>query len=638
MSNTLNFTVSGNRLELKDGFTPVNTEHDYTVITVSFEQGSDWENCTLITAGFFVSADQISTVQPAVVSGLTCSFTIPGEILSSGVDEFHFGLTGSYTENESTVTAATNIVTINAQRGVLIGEAVDLSAYEKLLAAINAGLALKEDTANKTTAISESNSNSNTLFPTINAVVQYLLAHFYTKSQLNTEYWNTAVIPFFTDKFVTPEMFGARGNGLDDDSEFIQAAIDNGANKVVLMVGNYKINSTIVITGRRDIYHVGTITYTGEDSAIKIQKVATHCNLKFDQINAGDGNGIEFYAGYDATNDAENGVARNSVQYVKLEFDVIKSRHKCIYLNLEPKPNETLPKNVNWINEIIISGGHLTGYSHKEMVTETKTVDGEQVEVEVEKTVYEAEYGIYGDAKGFPKMNNIKVYNVSIEGIKNGYTDAAGTAAGIYMANKCERWTFINMRCAETFDYVIKTVGEVENFTFYAPQYVNDLKWNFSNETSGVINTPAYGESIPGITYETSQGLMGFTRIVKDGHIEPTLNTQLKTLFYTNEIQYNPNEQKTLTEHKIVAADKGYYLVIINTFATGDHSSIYLVRVNANYSVDVALPIYEGSGDQAPRVTVDTTVTPKVYGLLTKRTSTNTNKTIKTMAIKLNTI
>lgn len=498
----------------------------------------------------------------------------------------------------------------------------NLNHMEDGIAAATQGVQAVETA--KATRITSSNMGSGVDYPTINAVVQYLLAHYYTKAQLNTEYWDTAVIPFFTDKFVTPEMFDAVGDGDADDSQAIQDAIDAAdANKVVLIVGNYKINSTIVIKGRKNIYQVGNIEYTGEDSAIRIQNVSTHCHLKFDQINAPNGNGIEFYAGH-AENRNDDGKAKSSVQYVKLEFDVIKSKHKCIYFNLDFETGLTDYTKINWINEIVISGGHLTGYSHKETVTET--VDG--VEKEVEKTKYEAEYGIYGDAKGYPKMNNIKVYNVSIEGIKNGYTDAAGTAAGIYMANRCQRWSFINMRYAETFDILMKTEGKVENFTFYGSQYVNNLKWNFSNETTGAINMPTYGETLNGNT----QGLSGFTRIVKNGTIEKTVNTQVKPLtsgFSFNSASYDDGNRKTLIEHGIVPETAGIYFVSINTNTGGEASSVYIVRVRNN-AIDNVVPIYEGSHVQAPRVATSASN----CGLLTKQNSTSTTS-FKTMTIRV---
>ncbi len=186
MSNVLNFEVTANRLELKDGFRPVNTEYNYTQIRVKFAAGYGWENCTLITAGYFVSANQILSVAPSASAELTFTFAIPAEMRGSGVSEFHFGVVGSYVENGQTVTVATNIVTISAARGLLIGEVVDLSAYEKLLAAINAGLALKEDKANKVSRIeSDTNLNSTTLYPSISAMIHYLAAKYYDKDDVD---------------------------------------------------------------------------------------------------------------------------------------------------------------------------------------------------------------------------------------------------------------------------------------------------------------------------------------------------------------------------------------------------------------------------------------------------------------------
>ena len=66
--------------------------------------------------------------------------------------------------------------------------------------------------------------------------------------------------------FVTPEMFGAVGDGVTDDSQAIQDAIDSGK-PVYLTNKTYKTDSPLHLTGNV-IVNDGIINYTGNDFAL----------------------------------------------------------------------------------------------------------------------------------------------------------------------------------------------------------------------------------------------------------------------------------------------------------------------------------------------------------------------------------
>lgn len=77
--------------------------------------------------------------------------------------------------------------------------------------------------------------------------------------------------------YVTPQMFGAKGDGLNDDTNAIIAALSNSS-KVVFPKGTYKCTSTIDVTGKTIIGTDSTLDFsecTG-DYAIKSTDNGTH--------------------------------------------------------------------------------------------------------------------------------------------------------------------------------------------------------------------------------------------------------------------------------------------------------------------------------------------------------------------------
>lgn len=78
--------------------------------------------------------------------------------------------------------------------------------------------------------------------------------------------------PFIKKEYVTPEMFGAVGDGITNDATAIQAAIDTGL-PVYFSKKSYKINSTITIT--KPIILIGSTS----------QRLETgRCNLDFSSV------------------------------------------------------------------------------------------------------------------------------------------------------------------------------------------------------------------------------------------------------------------------------------------------------------------------------------------------------------------
>ena len=93
--------------------------------------------------------------------------------------------------------------------------------------------------------------------------------------------------------YVTPEMFGAKGDGVEDDVQAIQDAIDSGI--PVYMVNKYLIEESLTVSSSTTIRCDGEINYTGTSSAIIITTQFVNLYIKELLTN---GNGIELRPTY----------------------------------------------------------------------------------------------------------------------------------------------------------------------------------------------------------------------------------------------------------------------------------------------------------------------------------------------------
>ena len=222
------------------------------------------------------------------------------------------------------------------------------------------------------------------------------------------------VAELIIEGYVAPEMFGAVGNGVNDDTEAIQKCLDYSRkrHKVAFLSGIYKTISSIIIEGDNISIHGSrsSIIYTGTNSAIIIKNCHSSY-IHLGVIDASNGIGIEFQS-------KEAGSSYTFNQYINLYFINIKSLDKCIYFNATS----------GWSNEIRIFDGRLE----------------------------KGDYGIYADAKDKNRINNVTIQNVGIEGV----------SCGIFLANQIYSWNFLNLRYHEDFDTLIETQGRVRNVQF----------------------------------------------------------------------------------------------------------------------------------------------------------------------------
>lgn len=260
---------------------------------------------------------------------------------------------------------------------------------------------------------------------------------------------NDLVAELVREDYITPELFGAKGNGIADDIIPLQKAFDYcKTNKIPFRAfKNYKISEPIVFSG--DYLEVdmsgSIIYYEGTESAIVITR-ARDSNYRFGRVIANNGTGIEFRS------DASD----NYCQYVNLYFKIIQSKEKCIWFN----------KTAGWLNEIRIFDGMLN----------------------------RGNYGIYADngsetLEYTSSINNITVQNVGIEGVTTGF----------YLANSICSWNIINIRYHEAFTYLFETVGVVHRINLIGTGVFVLSDNIFSKYTSMNLYTPIYNDKLGSI-------------------------------------------------------------------------------------------------------------------------------------------
>ncbi len=172
--------------------------------------------------------------------------------------------------------------------------------------------------------------------------------------------------------YVTPEMFGAKGDGVTDDASAIQQAIDSGIT-VLLNNKEYAINSTLQISANcSGFINRGMISYQGYDYAINIDGCR---NIKFDfgRIYAPNGGGIKLTDTITYS------------MYLEIEFSTIACLTDCILLD----------SRNTFINELRFKRGMFSSGANGLRVVSTKETS----------TIIFDEVGIEGVTTGF-KLEN----------------------------------------------------------------------------------------------------------------------------------------------------------------------------------------------------------------------------------------
>lgn len=236
------------------------------------------------------------------------------------------------------------------------------------------------------------------------------------------------------DYFVTPQDFGAKGNGWTDDTKAIQQAIDSGKS-VFFPYGEYLITEPLVITNKK-FWSMNAqdaiITYTGEGYAVRILH-AQNCRFHIGMVYATNSSGIEFYS--------DSKTRWN--QYNALTFNAIVAKTDCIHIETSGE---------GWSNENQVYGGQFAA----------------------------GENGVNIVSRSKHTVNGWKFYNCGIEGVTNGFMFDATEDEETAICNMA----ISNCRYGESFETILKTNGLVYDCLWLAPSHVDSTIISCSPQTT----------------------------------------------------------------------------------------------------------------------------------------------------------
>lgn len=259
MSNTIDLDVYKNTLKRSAGFAPVSGERGYSVIVCHFKQDDDWDNITVLNAGFYVSEKDIVRVSMTIdntdQAKPVASVTIPTTLLEER-EPVYFGLIGSYSNSSNSVRIATNVVRLDVAHGIVGGEPADeevLNKWEELMTAINAGFALKEDKNNKVTSIE--NAESITDYPSVKGMKDYVSDRIANKADKATTLAGYGITDAYT-KTQTNNLLDGKANASHTHSQYLTAHqdISGKLDKLAEGTANKIITSTAGGAVQRSIY------------------------------------------------------------------------------------------------------------------------------------------------------------------------------------------------------------------------------------------------------------------------------------------------------------------------------------------------------------------------------------------------
>ena len=305
---------------------------------------------------------------------------------------------------------------------------------------------------------------------------------------------NANFLHYIKNGYFTPEMFGAIGNGIADDTESVQKCLDfkknNGYN--VFLSGKYKITNPLIITGYSiNIFGNGQILYDGIDFAIKIHG-CVNSNITLNRIDAPNGRGIYFYG---TSNKDFN-------QYINLYINNIHAKDICIKHD---------KNHYSWSNEIRIYNTRFSSTNY--------TAGNNSIALQI-------------NSDGTEPINGWHLTNVGFEGIDIG-VELKNTDIS---KDRSISIALINLRFGENIRKIIKTSGYCYFELLTANKYTRKDFFELSNLTWGVI----YGN----VTSE-DYGYLSSTCIIDKGLFCPT-NLQSNNLSFTDSrVKIDLNEIST---------------------------------------------------------------------------------------------
>lgn len=316
----------------------------------------------------------------------------------------------------------------------------------------------------------------------------------------------TADIASLAD-YVTPQLYGAIGDGTHDDTSALQAALDSGKT-LFFPRGTYLFTDSLNLHERANMAinaENATLRYTGNDFAVVVcgvQEMTFHIG----QIDAPNGSGIKFQCGGDD----------EYTQYVDVFFRAIKAKYYGVYADITG----------GWVNEVRFHNGVFTG----------------------------CECGCYLNPTADDECTGWKFFNVSFE----------GSATGLYLSGNGCRFRDIeleNIRYGDNTDMVVVHVANQAHnikinasMPFYDSYFViNDGVTLYNSE----INAPIYDAGHKLVCRQRYYDALGVAHDV--GFIKRT----------TQEL-FNDCVHASVTKHANVTLSDPYcaYNAVMSTFQT----------------------------------------------------------------------
>ena len=235
--------------------------------------------------------------------------------------------------------------------------------------------------------------------------------------------------------YVTPEMFGAVGDGITDDSDALNETLTH--KYVIFPNKTYKTTRTLNIS-KSALFNIdmslATINYMGTDCALRLEGVV-NSNIKLGYINAPNGDCIELYSESDVS----------PLQYVNIYF-----------LQLSANKNRSCIKTTltgGWINEIRVHDGMMQNGLNGILLDHSGK-----------------------DAVQTNSINGWRIYNVGFEGVTNGIHVVSGASSVVWNID------VFSPRCLESTELLIKSEGTFGRSSVYGSAFSKNL-FDLSNNT-----------------------------------------------------------------------------------------------------------------------------------------------------------
>lgn len=333
--------------------------------------------------------------------------------------------------------------------------------------------------------------------------------------------------------FVTPEMYGAVGDGVVDDSQALQDALSSGSN-VLIPNKRYNIKeNTLYITQDNNsiIYGAGsTIIYEGTDYAVDITRV-NQKNITLGTIIALSGSCIDLHSdGWTSENN-------DRVQYVNLTFDVLEALNNCIHAAATGNPS--------WVNEIRVNKGRFQSGTNG---------------ILLEHTVSTGE------------INGWRFDNITFEGVTNGLVLSSSNG-------DINSISLTNVRVLEQPTAIVKTTGGAYDIFFSTSDQMSELAFDLSTGTRQMV--------IEGPLFATTPGggnpVSFYTRVGRN-------NVKLYNIPKTLTVTYNSGTVNTEYSRVCIVDQMCYVTAVVNGVTLGANEELLTLPVaptNNTYITDL---------------------------------------------------